>query len=71
MSSYTWADDTFELAEQFDIGKTIKEVLVDPKELYFACTTASTLEIFYRCPDKCSECYFPNNCSACIQNYYL
>ena len=44
----------------------------DNNWLYFAATTSSpSIEIAYRCPEECSACSFPNNCTACRSGYTL
>ena len=46
-------------------------MFVDSNELYFVLALTHSIQVFFRCPEECTACYFPNNCSACIPNYYL
>ena len=71
ISSYTYSNGSFELAGQLHVGEDVMEVFVHQGELYFLYTTSMTIEVLFRCPDECSTCHFPNNCTACIQGYRL
>ena len=54
-----------------NIGKTILTSTIDASGFYFAAIADTKLYTFYQCPDSCSACTFPNNCSACRAGYIL
>ena len=54
-----------------DIGNNIISSTMDESGLYLAVIVGTNLYTFYQCPDECSTCSFPNNCSACNKGYIL
>ena len=47
------------------------EVYKDKEELYLMIETKDEMLTYYKCPDECSACLFPNNCTSCIPNHIL
>ena len=68
---YELTNGTYELIYREEVGETIFEVVVDPEEHYLILETDLSIRTYYRCPDECKSCHFPNNCSACIDGYQL
>ena len=33
--------------------------------------TNTRILTYYRCPASCTDCFFPNNCSACQEGFVL
>ena len=65
-------DGTFHLEFSFFLGETIKAIEMDRQGLYYnAITVDGTLYVFYQCSTGCASCSFPNNCSACEDDYIL
>ena len=63
----------FELEEEIEIQRYIIDITMTPSGLYFVVSaiTPLAIEVFYQCPAECATCYFPNNCTTCIQGYQL
>ena len=68
---YELLNNTYELISQTVIGEHVAEVIVDPLEEYLILETYQSIQTFYKCRDECKSCYFPNNCSACVEGYQL
>ena len=72
ISTYTFSHGAFGLLEQFQTGVSFYEIFVDPQEFYFLlATTTPTIEVLFRCPEVCSVCSFPSNCTSCVAGYHL
>ena len=72
VSAYSLNAGVFQLSEQLETLAPIQELFVDRTQLYFVVSTSiPAIKVFYRCPSECSGCYFPNNCSSCVQGYHL
>ena len=45
---------------------------MDDSGMYYVVTANDqNMYTFYHCPEECSTCTFPNNCTACVNGYYL
>ena len=70
-SAYELKNGVYELVHLQPVGKRVWEVIIDPDELYLIVEASLSIQIFYRCPDECKSCHFPNNCSACVGGHEL
>ena len=69
---YENLNGTYERMEEAEIGQDVYEVVTDSDWLYFIVSTYQpSLEILYRCPEECTNCSFPNNCTSCKQGHIL
>ena len=72
MEMYEKLNGTYELTEELELGKNIYQIATDPRWLYFIVTTFEpSIDVLYRCPEECSSCSFPNNCTSCQEGYAL
>ena len=68
---YELLDDAYELTSQTAVGEAVEEIIVDPSGHYLIVETSLSIQTFFKCPDECTSCHFPNNCSACVEGYEL
>ena len=70
-SIYGRTNSAYEFIHQEPIGQFVLEIAIDPHEYYMVIETTGSIQTYYRCPDECKSCFFPNNCSACIDGHEL
>ena len=68
----TKVNSSYEKQFSFDLGVGIRSVKMDARGLYYnALASDQRIYTFYHCPDECSSCVFPNNCTVCQEGYIL
>ena len=69
---FSRASNVFTQGFTYPLGTTTPSVKMDNLGLYYvAIANDQKLYTFYQCPEGCSNCSFPNNCSDCKPGYLL